>query len=239
MRCQSFDGGAEDGAGKTRLQGPLDDIPTELHRLLAMDVKVSEVLESVNKKHLVEPVVRLDWESLDNYMKDVSDAEQEMQTAVKLKFDQAVMYGIKRGAWTTLTCHGATGVVQIQGEGSRVMAMARMDEVSNAFGGTFKDAIAGWESLSTDAEDRQVLDAIPSLVTFILVTGDVLMIPPGYLITEKAVGCHNFGVRVPSHFIFLKTMDGVTAIHDMNHIALGPAPRMTTKPRDSNALGEP
>ena len=196
-----------------------------------MDTKVSEVLESANRKHLVRPVVRLDMAALESYMQDADD---EMKSAVQAKFDHAVMYGIKRGTWTTVTSHGATGVVQIQGEGSRVMAMARMDEVRDAFGGTFKDAIAGWESLSND--DAQVLDAIPSLTTFCLLTGDVLMVPPGFVITEKAVCSHNFGVRVPSHFLFLKSMDGVTAIHDMHHVTQGSVPKETTKPRDSNSV---
>jgi hypothetical protein len=168
---------------------------------LAIDLPIQRRLEEVNQKGLIEPVMQLEYERF-----TTADCVHETS---KTRLNKSVMFGIKRGSWATLTAHAGLGTVQIQGEGHRLMALAKVAEVATSFPGAMRDTIAGWEALTPQSKE---LSDIPSLVTGNMLTGDVLLTPPGFLTTEKAVNAHNFGVRTPSHFNFLMCLESLKQI---------------------------
>ena len=56
-----------------------------------------------------------------------------------------------------------------------------------------------FEALSS--EDRDCVDSLETLATGCVNPGDLLMLPAGYITTQKAVNTHTTGVRVTSHLL--------------------------------------
>ena len=60
---------------------------------------------------------------------------------------------------------------------------------------TFQDAIAGFEATSALPDD------VREFYQGIVLTGDILVLPPGMIMVEKAVNSHSLGIRTTFHMI--------------------------------------
>ena len=156
--CQQFEGiDAGAGGGQARLQTVLEEC--QCARELALDWRVQQALEAVNSKRVVEPAMALEQTRFMQFAKEMdkprmsADEGDELAARAAHKFNRAVMYALKRGSWSTVTAHGSTSTVQIQGEGNRVIALARYSEIKEVFGGSMADCVAGWESLTVKSEE--------------------------------------------------------------------------------------
>ena len=205
--CQSFELSGEDG-GREKAQSVLDSF--EHHRDLAMDNRLQMELERVNANRCVEPTLQLEPAKLKKFCGLIPNLTKDEQDSIESKFSLACMFGIKRGTCNTLYSMGFMSMLHVQGEGARVMALAKLQELKAAFGGTIKDAVDAFENLKPT--DSEKLQQIPSLVTGSMLPGDALYVPAGYVHTQKIVNSHAFGVRVPSHFMSYRTLPSIDCV---------------------------
>ena len=63
-----------------------------------------------------------------------------------------------------------------------------------------------FEALSS--EDGDCIASLHTLATGCVNPGDLVMLPAGYITTQKAVNCHTTGIRVTSHVLFHDAIAG-------------------------------
>lgn len=139
------------------------------------------------------------------FLKDKGVSAHKLDEA-RIKWEHLQLYGVKRGYSFSGNAMGGAGMCQIQADGDRIMAMADAKQLQDTIGGSLQDAMSGLQSITPD---HDAFPKLPSFRTCVLLLGDILLLPMGFITVEKAVNDHNLGFRCMSHILFLRGLDSV------------------------------
>ena len=146
------------------------------------------------------------------------------------KFEGASFFASPHGNVETIVSHGGVGQIQYQCDGTRLVATASLSEclrylsrnlqagsgpkLNNVFFFALclaseskwlvfvippgQEAIQMFEAISSQSDKLQ---QFRTLSTGCLSSGDVMMLPAGYVLIQKSVNCDTIGLRVNSHLL--------------------------------------
>ena len=124
--CQAFDSG-----DKVRVQQPVPQADFDHGEDLALTLRIQHELEEINDVRLREPVIDASVGSLRDFL-NAKNKDAASQQALVDKYCLPTLYGLKRGSVATFTSHGGSAMVQIQAEGQRLIALARVQDLVTA-----------------------------------------------------------------------------------------------------------
>ena len=137
------------------------------------------------------------------------DAEQSKSDIRKMS--EPVMYAHRHGQHTTSIGYGGIGQIFYQTDGTRLVAACDTAQLMEAFAGGFQEAAQGLENLNPSSEE---LSSLPSFSVGCVLPGDALVIPAGFMVCEKPVNNHTFGVRCPVHLLDRRALPSLQRIND-------------------------